>query len=387
MTPGKILISAGEASGDLYAARLAARLRQAWPKADFYGCTGPKMRAEGVRTIVDAASLAVVGLVEVVAHLPRIYGEYRKLLAAARAERPDLAILTDSPDFHLRLAKRLKAMGIPVIYLVAPQVWAWRQGRVAQMRQVIDRLLCIFPFEEEFFRSNNIPVTYIGHPLSGLARTSISREEFFRKHRLPTDRPLIAVLPGSRRGEAARHLDTLLESVNRLYQLQAASFLLPASATTGAVFFRERIGRAPIQVIEGETWDAIGHADLALAASGTVTVEAALLGTPMVTYYRVSPVSWALGRRFVKVPFLSMVNLVAGRKIVPELMQREFTAERLTLEAGRILGDETARRQMKTDLAEVAARLSIGSDPMDRALAAIEAVWERLNQKEEAIHV
>jgi lipid-A-disaccharide synthase len=387
MTPKRILISAGEASGDLYAASLAARLKRSWPEADFFGCTGPRMRAAGVRTVVEAASLAVVGLVEVLAHIPRIYGEYRKLVAAARAQRPDLAVLTDSPDFHLRLAARLKAMGIPVIYLVAPQVWAWRQGRLGQMRQVIDRLLCIFPFEEEFFRLNDIPVTYIGHPLAVLARTSISRVEFFRKHRLPVDRPLIVVLPGSRRGEAARHLDTLLETVNRLYQKQAASFLLPASATTGAAFFRERIGRAPIQVVEGETWDAIGHADLALAASGTVTVEAALLGTPMVTYYRVSPVSWFLGRRFVKAPFLSMVNLVAGRKIVPELMQSEFTADRLTAEASRILGDETVRRQMKADLADMAGRLSIGADPMDRAASAIEAVLERLNTKEEAIHV
>src|SRR5207245_1883629 len=196
----------------------------------------------------------------------------------------------------------LKAMRIPVVYLVAPQVWAWREGRLPQIRRVIDQLLCIFPFEEEFFRLNKIRVTYIGHPLSTVIRTSNSRAEFFRKHRLPPDRPLIAVLPGSRRGEAARHLDTLLEAVKRLYQNQAASFLLPASATTGAAFFRERIGRAPIQVIEGETWDAIGHADLALAASGTVTVEAALLGTPMVTFYKVSPLSWFLGRRFVKAP-------------------------------------------------------------------------------------
>jgi lipid-A-disaccharide synthase len=382
----KILISAGEASGDLYAASLVRKLKQAWPEADFYGCTGTRMRQAGIRTVVDAASLAVVGLVEVVAHIPRIYGEYRKLLAAAREDPPDLAILTDSPDFHLRLAARLKARGIPVVYLVAPQVWAWRQGRLKQMRRVIDQLLCIFPFEEDFFRNNNIPVTYIGHPLAPVVKPSLPKGEFFKKHRLPPDRPLIVVLPGSRRGEAARHLGTLLDAVNRLYQIQASTFLLPASATTGAAFFKERIGRAPIHVLDGETWDAIGHADLALAASGTVTVEAALLGTPMVSFYKVSPLSWFLGKRFVKAPFLCMVNLVAERKIVPELMQTEFTAERLTEEARRILTDEPARRQMKTDLAEVAARLSIGSDPMDRAVTAVRALMQRLN-KEEAIHV
>jgi len=386
MQPQRVLISAGEASGDLYAASLATKLKRAWPDADFYGCTGPRMRKAGVRTVIDAGSLAVVGIVEVIAHIPRIYREYRKLLTFALENRPDLAILTDSPDFHLRLAAKLQAAGIPVIYLVAPQVWAWRQGRLSRMRKVINHLLCIFPFEERFFSDNNIPVTYIGHPLTTMVRTSMSRADFFRKHRLPPDRPLVVVLPGSRRGEAARHLETLLEAVDRLYQNQAASFLLPASVTTGAAFFRERIGRAPIQVVEGETWDAIGHADLALAASGTVTVEAALLGTPMVTYYRVSPVSWFLGRRLVKVPFLSMVNLVAGRKIVPELMQSEFTGERLAQEATRILENEAIRRQMKTDLAEVAARLSIGPDPMDRAVSTIQSVMERLN-KEEAIHV
>src|SRR5207249_8826275 len=163
----KILVSAGEASGDLYASLVVEELRKTLGEGtEFYGCTGPRLRASGVRTVVDAASLAVVGLVEVVAHIPRIYGEFRKLVAAARRDPPDLAILTDSPDFHLRLAARLKAAGIPIVYLVAPQVWAWRQGRLGPMRRLIDQLLCIFPFEETFFRSNNIPVTYIGHPLS-----------------------------------------------------------------------------------------------------------------------------------------------------------------------------------------------------------------------------
>ena len=385
--PRKILISAGEASGDLYAASLVAKLRQIWPETDFYGCTGPRMRQVGVRTIVDSASLSVVGLVEVIAHIPRIYGEYRKLLAEARKNPPDLAILTDSPDFHLRLAGPLKAAGVSVVYLVAPQVWAWRQGRLGQMRRVIDHLLCIFPFEEEFFRSNNIPVSYIGHPLSRMVRTSVPKAEFLKKHRLPAERPIIVVLPGSRRGEAARHLGTLLETIDRLYQSQAASFLLPASATTGAAFFRERIGGAPIQVLEGETWDAIGHADLALAASGTVTVEAALLGTPMVTFYKVSPLSWFVGRRLVKAPFLTMVNLVAGRRIVPELMQSEFTADRVAEEARRILCDERVRHQMKADLAEVATRLSTGGDAMDRAVSAIGTVLQRFNNKDEVIHV
>src|SRR5690349_24320866 len=255
----KILISAGEASGDLYAALVTEELRRLWPDAEFFGCTGPRMRAAGVRTVVDMASLAVVGLLEVVAHIPRIYGEYRRVLESALRERPDFAILTDSPDFHLRIARRLHAQGIPVIYLVAPQAWAWRKGRVKEIRRSVRRLLCIFPFEEEFFTREGVAASYIGHPLAGLVRPSLPREEFFRKHELPPDRPLIVVLPGSRRGEAARHLPALLDAAGRLAREQSVNFVLPASATTGGKFFRDRMGTAPIRVIEGESWDALAH--------------------------------------------------------------------------------------------------------------------------------
>ncbi|MFN7992904.1 MAG: lipid-A-disaccharide synthase [Bryobacteraceae bacterium] len=374
--PRNILVSAGEASGDVYAALLVDELRRLWPEARFFGCTGPRMRKAGVETVVDAASLAVVGLVEVVSHIPRIYGEYRKLQAAARATRPDLAILTDSPDFHLRLARKLHDQGIPVMYLVAPQAWAWRKGRIPGMRRTLSHLFCIFPFEEDFFRSHGLPATYIGHPLAGLVRPNFTREEFFRKHRLPAGRPLISVMPGSRRGEASRHLPVLLDAVDRLYRAQAASFILPASVTTGAGFFRERVGRAPIQVIEGENWDAIAHADLALAASGTVTVEAALLGTPMVTFYKVTAVSWLMGRMLVRVPFYSMVNLIAGRAVVPELMQSQMTGERLAAEALRLLRDGAARDTMRADLAEVARKLAGSAPPLARVAAIVQELME-----------
>jgi lipid-A-disaccharide synthase len=374
--PRNILISAGEASGDLYAAMLAGELHRIWPEAQFFGCTGTHMRRAGVETVVDSASLAVVGLVEVVSHIPRIYSEFRKLQTAAHRRQPELAILTDSPDFHLRLARKLHRQGVPVVYLVAPQVWAWRKGRLPGMRRTLRHMLCIFPFEEQFFQSHGLPATYIGHPLAGLVKPSLSRGEFFRKHRLPPGRPLISVLPGSRRGEAARHLPPLLDAVGRLYRDQAASFILPASPTAGAGFFRERIGGAPIQVIDGENWDSIAHADLALAASGTVTVEAALLGTPMVTYYKVTAASWLLGRMLVQVPFYSMVNLIAGRAIVPELMQSNLTGERLAAAAQRLLRDDGARAQMRADLAQVAVRLSPPSEPMARASAIIQDLME-----------
>lgn len=375
--PRNILVSAGEASSDLYAALLVEELRRRWPDAHFFGCAGPRMRQAHVEAVVRAEDLAVVGLVEVLAHLPRIYRRYRKLLAAARALHPNLAILTDSPDFHLRVAQRLKKQGIPIAYLVAPQVWAWRRNRLKVMRRAVHRLLAIFPFEEQFFRSHGIPVTYIGHPLAGLVRPALQKVEFFRKHRLPPSRQLVTVLPGSRRGEAARHLPPLLDAIQRMYQAQATSFILPASPDTGAAFFRQRIGCAPIQVIEGETWDAIAHADLALAASGTVTVEAALLGTPMITFYKVAPLSWLMGKALVRIPFYSMVNLIAGDKIVPELMQSQCTGARLAAAAERLLRDPAALSRMRSRLlAEVAGPLSTGRDAISKAAAVIEELME-----------
>ena len=372
MMPVRVLVSAGEASGDLYASLLVEALRELWPDAGFFGCTGPRMRGAGVRTVVDAASLAVVGIAEVAVHIPRIYREYRRLLASVDAAKPDFAVLTDSPDFHLRVAKRLKAAGIPVVYLVAPQVWAWRKHRLPLMRRVIDRLLCIFPFEEAFFVEHGIPAVYIGHPLARIVKPAMRREDFFRKHGLDAGRPLIAVLPGSRRGEAARHLPVLAETVDRIRRNREAAFLLPASATTGTQFFRERIGGSPIQVIQGENWDALAHSDLALAASGTVTIEAALLGTPMVTYYRVSTATWLIGRPLVRVPFFSMVNLVAGRQIVPELIQTQFTSAALAHQTVLLLDDSAARARMKKDLGEVAAKLATAGNPMETAAAVIE---------------
>jgi lipid-A-disaccharide synthase len=375
--PRKILVSAGEASGDLYAALVVEELRRLEPNAEFFGCTGPRLRAAGVRTLVDAASLAVVGLLEVVHHIPRIYGEYRKLVAAAEKEQPDLAILTDSPDFHLRVARKLHRQGVPVVYLVAPQVWAWRRGRLREMRRTLKHLLCIFPFEEEFFRREGVPATYIGHPLAGLVRPALTRDEFFKKHRLPAGRRIVVVLPGSRRGEAARHLPALAEAADRLYREHAVNILLPASVTTGADFFRERLGDSPIRVIEGESWDAMAYADLALAASGTVTVEAALLGTPMVTFYKVTPVSWMAGKFLVNVPFYSMVNLIAGRSVVPELMQRQMSGESLAREANRLLSNSAAREEMKAGLAAVREKLSQGGLAAPaRAAALIDGILE-----------
>jgi lipid-A-disaccharide synthase len=374
------LVSAGEASGDYYAGRLIAELQKRWPECVFYGCTGPNLRELGVESIIRSEDLAVVGLVEVVGHLPRIWLRFRKLVAEAGRRKPELAILTDSSGFHFPVARKLKKLGVPVVYLIAPQVWAWRKGRVKTMRRTINRLLCIFPFEEAFFREHGVPVTYIGHPLVGRVRPTLSKEEFFRKHNLPLDRPLVAVLPGSRRSETLRHIPDLVRAAEILSGTRELSVLLPASRNCGVEFFRQPLAGSPIRAIDGEAWDAMAHCTVALAASGTVTVEAALLGAPMVTFYRVTGLTWAIGRFLVDVPFFSMVNLIAEKRVIPELIQDDMTGERIAAEAGRLLDDACERAKMKEELARVAARLaSDGGDPMIRAADEVERVWEGLS--------
>jgi lipid-A-disaccharide synthase len=371
------LISAGEASGDFYAGQLLAELRRRWPETDFFGCAGPNLRASGLRTIIRAEDLAVVGITEVIGHLPRIWTRFRQLLTAARSTKPELAILTDAPDFHFRVAKKLKNMGIPVVYLVAPQVWAWREWRVKTMRRIIDRLLCIFPFEEAFFRDRGVPATYIGHPLASRVRPQLSREDFFRKHNLPPDRPLVVVLPGSRPSEVLRHVPPLVEAAALLSKGRNLSFILPASPHCGAGFFETHLAGTPIRAIEGDSWDALAYCDVALAASGTVTVEAALLGAPMVTFYKVTPLTYAIGKPLVKTPFYSMVNLIAGRRIVAELIQDDMTGERIAAAARPLLDGGPDRAKMKVELAEVAARLSGGADAISLAAEAVVQEWER----------
>jgi lipid-A-disaccharide synthase len=368
-------VSAGEASGDLYAATLVDTLRRRRPEVEFFGCAGPRMQRAGVRPVVDAASLSVVGLAEVLGHIPRIYGEFRKMCRAAAEARPAAAVLTDSPDFHLRLAAKLHRLGIPVIYLVAPQAWAWRRGRVRILRRNVKRLLCIFPFEEEFFSNQGVAAEYIGHPLARLVRPSQPASAFRARHSLESGRPLVTLLPGSRPGEVSRHLPELKAAAGRILarDMQVA-VAAPGGffEAAGRDFFERRGLPRAVRVIEGETWDAIAHADIALAASGTVTIETALLGTPMVTFYRVTPLTWLVGRPLVRVPFYSMVNLVARRRVVPELIQNEMTGERLAAEVFRLWDDQGARERMRRDLAEVAGRLRDGREPMERAADIVE---------------
>ena len=371
----KILVSAGETSGDRYAAELILELRRRLPDAEFFGSAGPRMREAGVEPIIRSESLAVVGLLEVVRHIPRIYGEFKKLMREIKKRQPDLAILTDSPDFHIRVAAKLKPLGVPVVWYVAPQFWAWRQWRVHKFRRLVSFLLCIFPFEENFFREHGVVTTYVGHPLADAPVSATTREEHCDRHNLDANLPIVALLPGSRRGESGRHIPHVLRAVDLIAAQAPANFVLAASNATGAEFFRERISAQNVRIVENDTQNLLRFADVALVASGTATVEAALQGAPMVVFYRVSWSTWLLGKPLVKTPYYSMVNLLANRKIVPELIQSDCTGDRLAAAALRLLTQPTEQSRMKADLSEVRQNLA-GAAPA--ATKAAEEICRRI---------
>ena len=329
------------------------------------------MREAGVEAIARTEDLAVVGLFEVLRHVPRIHRLFRRLVAAVGEVRPDLAILTDAPDFHLRLAARLRRQGVPVVYYVAPQVWAWRRWRIGRVRRLVDQLLVIFPFEQEYFRQRGVDASFVGHPLSDLARVSTDRDEFFRQHSLNPSKALVALLPGSRQGESLRHLPALQDATARLAAEGVEQFVLAASTTTGRKFFQAHWKGPAIEILEGQPQDCMGHADVALVASGSATVETAILGTPMVTFYKLAWPSYHLARLLVDTPFYSMVNLLAGKRVIAEYMQRECKGRKLAREAIRLLRMETERCEMIEELARVRKMLQSEVPAAERAASAI----------------
>ncbi len=367
-----IFISAGEASGDLYGALLIQALRERLGAVHFFGCGGAKMQAAGCETLVEAQQITMVGLAEVLPGLPRVWKAFRLLRRTLRKRRPALAVLIDFPDFNLRLAKQLKRAGVPVLYFVAPQVWAWRRGRLALLREFVDRLLCIFPFEEKFFQKAGVTAEFVGHPLVGRVAPSMTSSEFRSRWGIPERPLLIALLPGSRNREISLNLPPLLEMARimlqqvsqqvsqQLSQQGEYCFVLPAAATVAGDLLRARVKNSglPIVVVEDCTYDAVAHASVAVVASGTATIETALLGTPMVVVYRVTPATWWLGRKLVQTPFYSMVNLVADEPIVPELIQDRFQPELVASHVRQLLEDPAARDRMRLAFRQVAERLN-----------------------------
>jgi lipid-A-disaccharide synthase len=460
--PSTIFISAGEASGEHYGALLLAALRHqlaaAGQSAQFFGMGGPRMAAEGLECVVRSEDMAVMGLTEVVRHLPRIYREYRRLKSSISERRPSVAVLIDFPEIHFRLAKEFHRLGIPVIYFVSPQLWAWKKKRIHLVRKYIDRMLVIFPFEEPFYRGQGVQAEFVGHPLAELPLPSISREKFAAANLLDPAKTWIGLLPGSRPKEIRDILPELLRAARELaapspeqateegtalkghgFSAKGTGFSAKGTgfSAKGTGFSAKGTGFSPyidsankagalapegkpfeyliplaptlngpqreevrqivaahgagltvrliddIGTTRGDACAALFHARASIVASGTATIEAALIGNPFVVVYRVSPLTFAIAKRVVKVPFVAMANLIAGKQVVPELLQGDFTAENIVQHIRPLLPDGPPRQSMMEELARIRGLLSKGqavggeSGAIDRVAAITLEVMRR----------
>ena len=363
----------------MYGAQLIKALRRRDAGLEFFGVGADRMRAAGCDTVVDAKDLAVVGISEIVSHLPTIYARFHQLIAEADRRGPDLAIVIDSPAFNWRVARQMRKRGIPVVYYVCPQFWAWRQGRVRLLRKYVNKALVIFPFEEKFYRDRGADATFVGHPLAGLSVPITDREAYAATYMLDVAKPWITLMPGSRIKEVRMNLPTILDSSSKLGP--GYEFLLPVAPTLDRSFLESLISsRSSIRLVP-DALPALAHSRAGIIASGTATVEAAMMGTPFVMVYRVSPLTYFLGRPRVKVPHFAMVNLIAGKEIVPELVQHDFTAGKVVARLGEIIPDGEPRNQMIAGLASVKALLRGPNPdllhPAERAAEAIMTMLKR----------
>jgi lipid-A-disaccharide synthase len=361
----RLMIVAGERSGEVYGGRLAAALKKLNPGLDLFGCGGDTMRQAGVETVVGSHQFAMVGITEVASGLPRAYRAFRRLVDEAKLRRPKLAVLIDSPSLNMRLAGRLKQLSIPVLYFISPQIWAWKKWRIRHLAGRVDKMACIFDFEEPIYRRAGIPAEYVGHPLAEMASPHMTRQEFFAQAGLNPDVKVIALLPGSREIEITYILPRLLEAASLLAQRRNLQFVLAAAPTLDAgrlEAFAHRNGnlKGVIKVVSHGTHEALAYSNAAVVASGTATLEAALLKRPMVVVYRVSPVSAFLARWMVDVPFFSIVNILAGKQVVPELIQSQFTASRIAAEMERLLDHPEIQSEMIREFGALKARLGNG---------------------------
>jgi lipid-A-disaccharide synthase len=377
----RILISAGEASGEMYGAQLMEALRRNDPGIEFFGVGGDKMRAAGCDIVVDAQDLSVVGITEILSHLPKIWGLFHKLIAEADRRKPELAIVIDSPAFNWRVARQMKKRGIPVAYYVCPQFWAWRQGRTRLLRKYVDKALVIFPFEEKFYRDRGVDAEFVGHPLADLAKPAIAREHYAAEHGLVPSKPWITLMPGSRRKEVKMNLPEMLRTAKFLGT--EYNFLIPVAATVSKSLILDFMNQTDCTELSiylvPDALPALAHSRAGIIASGTATVEAALMELPFVMVYRVTPLTYLLGRSTVKVPNFAMVNLIAGEEIVPELVQRNFRAENVIRELNKIIGEAPPREKMIRGLQRVRQLLSGGQasslHPAERAAQAIQQLY------------
>lgn len=355
-----VMIACGEPSGDLYAGALARELQHLSPGVRVAGLGGEHLRAAGAELVGDYRGLSVTGLVEAIRVLPRAWAVHRALVERARRDRPDALVVIDFPDFNFRLARSLHPLGIPVVYYVCPQVWAWRTGRLRAMKRLVDRALVIFPFEAAIYRDAGIPVEFVGHPLLDLMPASAGRQALASEWGLDAAAPIVALLPGSRPNELRGTLPTIAAAVPRLAaRVPGVQFVVARAPSLSDALFAPLRGVRGSRVVEiaGRADDVLSAADAVVTASGTATVQAAIHERPMVIVYRLSPMTYRLGKRFVKVDTYGMANLVAGQRIVPELIQDAFTPEAVAHETARYFEDPAHAERTRAALAGVRARL------------------------------
>ena len=416
MSDSVIFLSAGEASGDHYGAQVIAELRARMGGAEFFGLGGLEMDAAGMDRVVRAEDVAHMGITEVIRHMPFIYGQYRKLVASIKARRPDVAVLIDFPDVNLRLARELKKLGVPVVYFVSPQLWAWKRRRLRWVQERVDKMMVIFPFEETFYRARGVQAEFVGHPLAELPLPTSTREGFAVENMaadprhpelsLHINRPWIALLPGSRWKEVRGNLLAMLKAAALLGP--GYDFLIPVANTLSLERFSRLVfdellpsiqwPRSSITLVP-DAREALFHARASVVASGTATVQAAVIGNPFVVVYRVSNMTYRVAKRLVQYPAeipapvdeagnlpVGMVNLIAGRRIVPELLQERFTAANVAAALRPLLKDGPAREQMMADLAEVRTKLAGGS-AIGRVCDAVEGLLAERVTRMASIHV
>jgi lipid-A-disaccharide synthase len=390
-----LFLSAGEASGDYYGAQLIAELRTRLPQLRCFGLGGTAMADAGMERIVRAEDVAHMGITEVIRHMPHIYGEYRRLVASIKKRRPDAAILIDFPDVNLRLARELRKLNIPVIYFVSPQLWAWKRKRLRWVQQRVNRMMVIFPFEEAFYRARGVDATFVGHPLAQVPLPSSSREEYATRHRLDPDKTWIALLPGSRRKEVQLNLPEMLRAAAILSAQGRYEFVVPVASTVNPSYILNFLQnpfhsatKARVTLVD-DAREALHHARGSIVASGTATVQATVIGNPFIVVYRVSPLTFGLAKRLIRYPIeipaeidqdgnlpIAMVNLIAGRRIVPELLQTRFTGENIVEALNPLLTDGPPRERMIADLAETNLKLlpAAGSSSIIQVSDAVETL-------------
>jgi lipid-A-disaccharide synthase len=350
-----VLIVAGENSGEKYGADLVHQIKLRDPSLAFFGIGGKNMAEEGVELLFSIEELAVVGVFEVISHLPRIKKIFNRIHKEIKNRRPRAAVLIDSPDFNLRLAKRLKKLRVPILYYISPTVWAWREGRIRAVKKTVEKMIMIFPFEEKIYKDRGIPAVYAGHPLKERVKVSLTKEKFLEKHELDPQKKLIALLPGSRKSELKYHLPVLLEALQFISKEWNAQFVLLLAENLDRDFLLNFIPPRfkALKVLPEDHYEAIASSDIALSACGTANLEAALLETPLVAFYRISPLTYFFGRRFARIKNFSIVNILAGKRIIPELIQRDFSARKIFEETKKILESEEVRSEMKSHFRKI----------------------------------